>query len=177
MTDPTIARIVQLAELLDPAAMRTRIRQLRRGGLPSRSIPEGSRSSEPPMLGFDRDDVAFQRALTEYGRCLDTAHKAIRRALELETGYMPERHMTAEQWAEYRKRISQLAAEAAAPTAADCGNPNCARPVARTPDDRLRNGLCHRCYRYAIKHGYHRPASLCEQDIERQAARLADTGT
>lgn len=51
---------------------------------------------------------------------------------------------------------------------ATCANLNCQRPVARTANDRLREGRCENCYRYRHTHGEERPRLYC--DAERNIA-------
>lgn len=47
---------------------------------------------------------------------------------------------------------------------ATCANMNCKRPVARTKDDRLREGRCENCYRYRHAHGVERPKLFCDAE-------------
>ncbi len=165
-----------------PGLVAARIGEWVRGGLPGMSLPSGSPSADRALPHLDRDDTDHLALLENYHAALGRymllaqaerwkpAYTALVEAWQIETGVIPELHMRAEDWLDYRRALATKAAEEVAPKAADCGNPNCQRTVPNTPDDRLRHGLCHRCYRFVQKHGYHRPTSLCAQDIERHLA-------
>lgn len=185
-------RIRHLANQLHPDAFRKRIDDWTRGGLPSSSIPEGSRSAEKPVPHLDKNDLLFNSLMMRYGRELarfnrayglgrfGQAEVALRRAVDLESGILIEEHMSVEAFRDYLEKMGADAAEDADPRAVECANPACGRPVLRTADDpavrsekdqRLR---CRRCHRFLLKHKVERHRSLCELDVERALQKAAN---
>jgi hypothetical protein len=173
MSDEMVARIRALTGVLHATAFAEQIDDFIRGGLPSSSIPEGSRSADRPLPTVEQQDKNWMRALTEYGRCLQEAHARLERCRILETSILVEHHMTATQIVEHRARMRRLSVELESPRAQDCANPNCRRPVERNEKDRLKGGRCLPCYDWLRTNQAERPRHLCEADIERQLTKDA----
>ncbi len=161
-------RLDWLRANLHPQEMHAVLMDSVRGGLPSSSLPDGSRSADHPMPHLDRHDVEQLQILAAYGLALKQGTRAelagrvqkavqhLQRAHDLETGVLLQRHMSAEEWRLWRQRKEREAAEEINPRAVCCGNGNCARPVARTRDDPLcsigegddKVSRCRRCHRF-----------------------------
>ncbi len=66
-------QIRELSPDLHPGLARRRFRELLRGGLPSNSLPGGSRGSETPLPAFDDEDRDLQYNWTQYQSWLTIA--------------------------------------------------------------------------------------------------------
>lgn len=179
MTDG-FEEVAARARATNRRAFTNRLHEFIRGGLPGASLPSGSRGAEVPLPLLNGADVNFLAVLAQYDEAWQTvttamsagqparALRALDRIVELETGYIPEWHLTSEQLAELHRKMARAAVLEVSSRAADCAN--CGRPVEQTPDDRLRSGRCFNCWRWRREHdGQERPKELWEQDVERDS--------
>lgn len=76
-----LAQIRATTTLIDPYTFTTRLAELRRGGLPSTSIPSGSRGADRPMPTLDRTDQWLDAQHRTYRQGLAKAQAAMREVL------------------------------------------------------------------------------------------------
>lgn len=151
----SIGEIARLVKLLEPVRLVARIEQESRGGISS-PAPDGrvSGSRAPKLPALDARDKTLDRRLRDY----EAAPSRIVAALQLMLGIQEDildgpREPTPEE-----KR-------AASDLGVDCRR--CSRPVACTPQDRLRAGLCGACYAWFLRAG--KPDIVIKVDADAEA--------
>jgi hypothetical protein len=77
--------ITAMVAELQPDAFHAKSKQYQRGGLPSSSMPEAiSRTSEPPLPSFDKQDRIVRERVREYGRKLRNIDEDLRSLLAIQ---------------------------------------------------------------------------------------------
>jgi len=121
-----------------------------RGGLPSRSIPDGTRSNETALPALDRADRDHLALYAHYQTLTDPREQA--RVETIVLGPDPNEPGGQERWTEWRLKQRQAAAEDHQPGSVDCIH--CGRLIANTPNDRVKAGRCNACYLWWRAHQY-----------------------
>ena len=172
-------------QLLHPQKFYRRIWEHVRGGLPSSSLgADGGRSAEKPIPRLDSTDlnmlalrdrykahIASSFTLSRQGD-FGKACAALEHARVIESGVLPELHMSTAELIDHVKRLRRRADEDEGQkhtVAEDCAN--CMRKVEKTKADRMFGGRCRACHEYKRDHdGLERPRALWERDVERELA-------
>ncbi len=136
------ADILQTAHGLRPIQLEARFDWWRKGGLPGGAAGEMvSRSRGLPMPAFDRTDRSILAAEKAYREAVEGARKMLGLAMAIQQTWLILD-------AEGNDVTIHVATRDEAAQASDLGVDcrRCKRPVACTPADRLRAGLCFTCY-------------------------------
>lgn len=123
-----LAEIAVLAGELKPQEFNSRVKELRRGGLPSASMGEGRRSSDQKLPGPDKVDRMLKEASTEYAQIVQNVWRSLRRAKSIEDA------------------VCAVAEVSKSP--AICANPRCSDEL----KDRA-TGECSKCRVHRHRHG------------------------
>lgn len=163
---------------LHPVETLERLDDWHRAGLPASSMPEGRRGGESPIpvnKNGDRGkvDVDVEAKQAAYLSGIGTVVKTLRDLITLETGVIPEYHMTKAKYAELHARWSVIATELESVSAVQCANPHCHMDFTKKAGDGNRAGRCKKCYEYRYNNGRERSFELCQRDIEREQERKA----
>jgi len=179
MTDWAQIRASALVHLarLDPVAYDARYRELLRGGFGASSIPQGSRSAETPLPGFDNTDVGLQHDRKAYDDAWEQLDVLLGQMTHLENALLlvmgidvrdpdPKRQTSARRET-IRKAREVLKDESAGGYWFTCVN--CGQEFQRTAEIRPRAGRCSACAQYWYASGMSRDAPV---DVtERRAPR------
>ncbi len=148
---------------LNPDGYQSTYEQLLRGGLSASSMPEGSRSSEKPLPGFDNTDVMLQRERQAQNGDWMTLLEVVRRlesrenALLLVMGVsVPPRDVFDPEWRKAMRAATSKATEELVDI--EQGEhrftcKNCGESFKRTVSQRPRSGRCRACFDYWTAHG------------------------
>ncbi len=167
---------------LNPDAYKARYSELLRGGLSASSIPEGSRSSEKPLPGFDRFDTTLQWEQRNYDQTWAELVKLCRQleshenALLLVMGVrLPEFQPDPKAWGKAMEQAQKKATKEMDPN--ELGErfncENCHHIFKRTKTQRKKSGRCKACYAYwaASRFTKDAPQPLIDRRVEREIER------
>lgn len=126
-----LGRIRMLVAELEPHQFRARMRDWQKGGLPSSSMPEGSRTAEAPLPLPDRFDRMLRERWFGY------------RADILKAAALLERALRAQNW------LLQPAERLPEETPVPCANLACTQ----TLEPGRQSGECSRCRVHRHRHG------------------------
>ncbi len=152
----------------DPGGYEARYNQLLRGGLSANSIPEGSRSAEAPLPGFDNTDVVLQHDRKAYDEAWKQLAVVVGKLAHFENALLlvlgidvrdpdPKRQAAARRET-VRKAREILKDESAGGYFFTCIN--CGQEFQRTAEIRPRAGRCPACAQYYYASGMLRDAPV-----------------
>lgn len=157
-------RVATLATTLKPTQLEARIHEWTRGGLPTSSLGNGPRGSDPPMPTLDEHDRNFRELAGRYRDALIAAAEQLEVARRIELLVVPPSKTDRRRYGLWLAESSRQAAEDHGPQSVECVN--CHRLVARTVNDRYKSSRCNACYQYRRTHdGTDRPKELWERDL------------
>ncbi len=173
------AAALEILASLSPDAYKARYSELLRGGLSASSIPEGSRSSEKPLPGFDNTDVNLQRDERNYSadwvellkvcRRLESYENALKLIMGVDVPPKPKPDDDREVWRAYNRRMAEAISKAVELlTDEEQGEHrfvcrHCGKTFKRTANQRPKSGRCHACFTYWVRHARLEDAPLTER--------------
>jgi hypothetical protein len=158
------ATALQILGTLNPDAYQARYAELLRGGLSASSIPEGPRSAESPLPGFDRFDTTLQHEHRDYDATWAELIKNCRRLESHENALLLVMGVQVPPYDEddprpYRKAMNEARSKAFEEMVdLEQGTrrfvcKNCGKTYKRTAVQRPRSGRCRACFDYWVAHG------------------------